>query len=159
AEGTSAHRAACSTARTKMIRTAAVVLFLGFALLLVMPFYILWSFATGSVEAMYSMAMRTVRASLRIAKIDVRIEGLQNIPSGVCIFAANHISNVDPLAFVPAIPRRVSLLVKQELFRIPIFSRAMRMAKFVPVDRADKEAAAASVDVSVAVLRSGLSFA
>ena len=142
-----------------MIRTVAVVLFLALALVLVMPFYILWSFATGSVEAMYWMAMRTVRASLRIAKIDVRVEGLENIPSGVCIFAANHISNVDPLAFVPAIPRRISLLVKKELFRIPILSKAMRMAKFVPVDRADKEAAVASVDLSVDVLRSGLSFA
>src|ERR1700690_2808236 len=116
-----------------MIRTAALVLFLGLALLFVMPFYIVWSFATGSVEAMYAMAMRTVRAALRIAKIDVRVEGLENIPSGVCVFAANHISNVDPLAFVPAIPRRISLLVKKELFRIPSLSKRMRMSKFVPI--------------------------
>jgi 1-acyl-sn-glycerol-3-phosphate acyltransferase len=142
-----------------MIRTIAVALFLGIALLLVMPFFILWSALTGSVNAMYEMAMRTVRTSLQIAKIDVRIEGVENIPPGVCILAANHISNVDPLAFVPAIPRRVSLLVKKELFRIPILSTAMRMAKFVPVDRGDKEAAAASVDVAVRVLKEGLSFA
>ncbi|MGA9144966.1 MAG: lysophospholipid acyltransferase family protein [Candidatus Acidiferrales bacterium] len=142
-----------------MIRTIAVVLFLGLALLFVMPFYILWSLLTGSADAMYEMAMKTVRTSLRIAKIGVRVEGLENIPRGVCIFAANHISNVDPLAFVPVIPRRISLLVKKELFRIPILSKAMRMAKFVPVDRADKEAAAASVDVSVGVLKDGLSFA
>jgi 1-acyl-sn-glycerol-3-phosphate acyltransferase len=142
-----------------MIRTIAVVLFLSFALLLVMPFFILWSLLTRRPDLMYDIAMKTVRASLRIAKINVRVEGLENIPRGVCIFAANHISNVDPLAFVPAIPRRVSLLVKSELFRIPILSTAMRMAKFVPVDRADKEAAAASVEVAVRVLKDGLSFA
>jgi 1-acyl-sn-glycerol-3-phosphate acyltransferase len=142
-----------------MIRTIAVVLFLALALLLVMPVFILWTLLTGSADLMYEVAMKTVRASLRIVKIKVRVEGLENIPSGVCIFAANHISNVDPIAFVPAIPRRVSVLLKSELFRIPILSTAMRLAKFVPVDRADKEAAVASVDVALGVLKEGLSLA
>ena len=142
-----------------MIRTLAVVLFLGFALIFVMPFFIVWTFLTGSADLMYDVAMKTVRASLPIAKIKVRVEGLENIPPGVCIFAANHISNVDPLAFVPSIPRRVSILVKSELFRIPILSKAMRLAKFVPVDREDKEAAAASVDEAVQILKKGFSFA
>jgi 1-acyl-sn-glycerol-3-phosphate acyltransferase len=142
-----------------MIRTIAVVLFLAFALLLVMPFFILWTLLTGAADLMYEVAMRTVRASLRITKIRVRVEGLENIPPSVCIFAANHISNVDPIAFVPAIPRRVSVLLKSELFRIPILSTAMRLAKFVPVDRADKEAAVASVNVALGVLKEGLSLA
>jgi 1-acyl-sn-glycerol-3-phosphate acyltransferase len=142
-----------------MIRTIAVVLFLAVALLLVMPFFILWTLLTGTADLMYEVAMKTVRASLRIAKIRVRVEGLENIPPSVCIFAANHISNVDPIAFVPAIPRRVSVLLKSELFRIPILSTAMRLAKFVPVDRADKEAAVASVDVALGVLKEGLSLA
>lgn len=142
-----------------MIRTVALVIFFAFALVLVLPFLILYTAVSGSADVMYEVAMKAVRAGLRVANIQVRIDGLENIPPGVCIFAANHISNVDPLAFIPAIPRRVSILVKRELFRIPILSTAMRMAKFVPVDRADKEAAAASVDVSVGVLREGLSFA
>ena len=142
-----------------MTRTIAVVLFLAVALLLVMPFFILWTLLTGTADLMYEVAMKTVRASLRIAKIRVRVEGLENIPPGVCIFAANHISNVDPIAFVPAIPRRVSVLLKSELFRIPILSTAMRLAKFVPVDRADKEAAVASVNVALGVLKEGLSLA
>jgi 1-acyl-sn-glycerol-3-phosphate acyltransferase len=142
-----------------MIRTIVFSLFLAFALLLVMPFFIVWTLISGTADLMYEVAMKTVRASLRIAKIKVRVEGLENIPSGVCIFAANHTSNVDPLAFVPAIPRRVSVLLKSELFRIPILSKAMRLAKFVPVDRADKESAVASVEVAVRVLKEGLSFA
>jgi 1-acyl-sn-glycerol-3-phosphate acyltransferase len=142
-----------------MIRTIAVVLFLALALLLVMPLFILWTLLTGTADLMYEVAMKTVRASLRIAKIRVRVEGLENIPLSVCIFAANHISNVDPIAFVPAIPRRVSVLLKSELFRIPILSTAMHLAKFVPVNRADKEAAVASVNVALGVLKEGLSLA
>src|ERR1700730_15398572 len=103
-----------------MIRTILVVLFYGLALLLVMPWLILWSLLTGSVDFMYQLTMKGVRFGLRIAGIGVHVEGLENIPSGVCIFAANHVSNIDPLAFVPAIPRRGSLLAKKEVFRIPI---------------------------------------
>jgi len=36
-----------------MIRTIAVVLFLAFALLLVMPFFILWTLLTGTADLMY----------------------------------------------------------------------------------------------------------
>ncbi|MGB0035179.1 MAG: lysophospholipid acyltransferase family protein [Candidatus Acidiferrales bacterium] len=142
-----------------MIRTIALAIYFVLALLLVMPWLIIWSVLTGSPDFMYEMAMRAVRLGNRIAGIRVRVEGLKNIPPGVCVFAANHISNVDPLAFVPAIPRRVSLLAKKEIFRVPFLSAAMRLAKFIPVDREDKEAAAASVDIAVERLKEGLSFA
>ena len=142
-----------------MTRTIIVVLYLALGLLLVMPWLILCSLLTGSPDFMYRMTMKAVRSGLRIGGIRVQVEGLDNIPSGVCIFAANHVSNMDPLAFVPAIPRRVSLLAKKQVFRIPILSTAMRLAKLIPVDREDREAAASSVDIAVQYLKEGLSFA
>jgi 1-acyl-sn-glycerol-3-phosphate acyltransferase len=142
-----------------MIRTILAVLYLTLGIFLVMPWLILWSLATRSVDFMYGVAMKFVRAAVRIAGVRVRVEGAVNIPSGVCIFAANHVSNMDPLAFVPAIPRRVAILAKKEVFRIPILGTAMRMAKLVPVDRENKEAAAGTVDTAVKYLAEGLSFA
>ncbi|HXN98517.1 MAG TPA: lysophospholipid acyltransferase family protein [Candidatus Acidoferrales bacterium] len=142
-----------------MIRTILAVVYLAFGIFLVLPWLILWSLATGSADFMYGVAMKVVRAAVRIAGVRVRVEGVGNIPPGVCIFAANHVSNMDPLAFVPAIPRRVAILVKKEVFRIPILGTAMRMAKLVPVDRENREAAAGSVDTAVKYLREGLSFA
>jgi 1-acyl-sn-glycerol-3-phosphate acyltransferase len=142
-----------------MIRTIFVVVYLALGLVFIMPWLILWSLLTGSPDFMYQMTMKAIRSGLRIAGIRVRVEGLENIPSGVCIFAANHVSNMDPLAFVPAIPRRVSLLAKKEVFRIPILSKAMQLAKLIPVDREDREAAASSVDLAVQYLNEGLSFA
>ena len=142
-----------------MIRTIIVVSYYALGLVLVMPWLILWSLLTGSPDFMYQMTMKAVRSGLRIAGIRVRVEGLENIPPGVCIFAANHVSNMDPLAFVPAIPRRVSLLAKDKIFRIPILSKAMRLAKLIPVDRADREAAASSVAIAVQYLKEGMSFA
>ncbi len=142
-----------------MIRTVAVALYFALGLILVMPWLILWSWLTGNADLLYWTAMRAIRLSNRMAGIRVRVEGVENIPPGVCIFAANHASNIDPIAFVPMIPRRVALLAKKEVFRVPILSAAMRAAKLIPVDRSDREAAAASVDTAVRYLREGLSFA
>ncbi len=58
----------------------------------------------------------------------------------------NHVSNLDPPVLLPLLPGRSSVLLKKELMRIPILGLAMRMGKFVPVERGQKrEAAKASV--------------
>jgi 1-acyl-sn-glycerol-3-phosphate acyltransferase len=139
-----------------MIRTALAVLYMAGAILLVLPWFILWSLITGDPEAMYQAGMTACRGVCRIAGMKVRIEGLENIPAGACIFVPNHTSNLDPLAFMPWIPRRVSVLIKQELFRIPILSFGMRLAKFVPVRRHDRDSTAASIEACREVLRQGL---
>lgn len=142
-----------------MIRTIFAVIYLALGILLIMPWLILRSLLTGDVNSMYQTAMKVLHGALWILGIHVRAEGVENIPPGVCIFAANHVSNLDPIAFVPAIPRRVALLAKKQVFRIPILSTAMRMAKLVPVDRDDREAAAASIETAVKYLKEGVSFA
>jgi 1-acyl-sn-glycerol-3-phosphate acyltransferase len=142
-----------------MIRTLLVYAFLGLALVLVLPWFVLRTLLTGNPDAMYHMAMNVCSFAMRAAGVHVHAEGTENIPAGVCVFAANHASNLDPLVFFPVIPRRISVLIKKELMRIPILAAAMRTAKFVPVDRGDREAAAASVDLAVRYLQEGLSFA
>jgi len=142
-----------------MTRTLAAIVFLFLGLILLMPWLILWSLITGSPDWMYEVTIKMVRAGLQVGGARVRVEGLENIPPGVCIFAANHVSNMDPLAFLPTIPRRVSILAKKEVFRIPILSTAIRLAKFIPVERGDRESAAESVDLAVQYLKEGLSFA
>ncbi|HVB57905.1 MAG TPA: lysophospholipid acyltransferase family protein [Candidatus Acidoferrales bacterium] len=142
-----------------MIRTFILVFFFALAIVLLLPWLILWTLVTRDPVPMYRVSMGAVRFTVRAAGVRVRLEGVDNIPAGVCIFAANHVSNIDPLAFVPLIPRRVSLLMKKELFRIPLLSFGMRMAGFVPVDRASRDSASASLAVAVRHLKNGLSFA
>jgi len=139
-------------------RTALTAIYILLAISLVLPIFVLHAWLTGSPELLYAVAMRAVRLILKIAGVRLRIEGLENIPAGVCIFAANHVSNIDPPALVPSIPRRVAILVKKELFHVPFLAAAMRAADFVPVDRGDKESAAASVDLAIERLRAGRSF-
>jgi 1-acyl-sn-glycerol-3-phosphate acyltransferase len=142
-----------------MIRSIFLFTCIGVAIVLFLPWLILWTLFTKNPDVLYDTAMKAIRAMLRIVGVRVRVEGLENIPPGVSIFAANHISAIDPMAFIPAIPRRVAILVKKELFRVPLFGSAMKVAQFVPVDRADREAAAASLDLSIELLKQGISFA
>ncbi|HXX20907.1 MAG TPA: lysophospholipid acyltransferase family protein [Candidatus Acidoferrum sp.] len=141
-----------------MIRTVFVATSLALAVVLLLPWLVLWSVIVGNPDLMYGLAMKIVRFETRLLGIRVCVEGVEKVPRGPCVFVANHASNIDPMAMIPAIPRRVGILAKQELFRIPIFGTAMRVAQFVPVDRANKESASAAVSLAVQRLKNGLSF-
>ena len=105
-----------------MIRTLIVVLFLALYVLLLGPPFILHCILTGSPELLYRVGVNAARLALRIGGVRVRATGVENIPAGACVFAANHVSNIDPPAVVCAIPRRVGLLAKREVFRVPLLA-------------------------------------
>ena len=140
-----------------MIRT---LLMLAFWLLLV-PFAALigfpWTFLSGKVDVLYWLGTRVAFAAVRVAGVKVKVVGLDSLDAAATyIFMSNHVSNLDPPILVPVIPRRTSVLVKKELFRVPILSRAMRLASLVPVERSNRDAAIASLRAASAVLARGI---
>ncbi len=141
-----------------MIRLLIVSIFLGLYLVLVGPLLILHALLTGSADRLYRASVGGVMFLMRLAGVQIEVEGLENIPPGVCIFVANHTSAVDAPAVIGAIPRRISVMVKKELFRVPILGRAMRLAQWIAVDRSDREAAMESVEEAIQQIRAGASF-
>jgi len=141
-----------------MIRTAFVATAMGLCTLLLGPPLILWTLLTKSATLMYWTGVKMVVVVTRVAGLQVTVEGRENIPPGVCLFAANHTSNADAPAIVGAIPRRIAILGRKSLFDIPIVGSAFRLAKFVPVDRENRDAALASVKEAVQYIREGYSF-
>lgn len=141
-----------------MFRTLFVSLFLTLYTLLLGPCLLLYSLATGSVDLLYCMGVGGVMFAVRAIGVKIRIEGLENIPPGVCLFVANHTSSADAPAVVSSIPRRVAVLVKQSLFKIPLVGQAFRLAHFIPVDRFHHESAMASLEKATEALRQGASF-
>src|SRR5271169_7230342 len=141
-----------------MIRTAFVAFAMGLCTLVLGPPLILLTLVTKSATLMYWAGVKLVVYVTRIAGEKVTVEGRENIPAGVCLFAANHTSNADALAIVGAIPRRIAIFGRKSLFDIPIVGLAFRLAKFVPVDRGNREAALAAVKQSVEYIKSGSSF-
>jgi 1-acyl-sn-glycerol-3-phosphate acyltransferase len=117
-----------------------------------------YSFLIGDIGPLYRVAMWITNAGVRAAGIKMEITGLEQVPAGrSCIFMCNHVSNLDPPVVLPLLPGRSSVLLKKELMNIPILGTAMRMAKFVPVERGSRrDAAQASVEAAGDALRSGL---
>jgi len=116
-----------------------------------------WTWITGSADVLYAIAMWIARTGLRLGGIGIEIEGIERIdPAETYIFMCNHVSNLDPPILIPALPRRTSVLVKKELFQVPILGRAMRMGDLVAVDRRNREAAVNSMREAEAVMGRGL---
>jgi 1-acyl-sn-glycerol-3-phosphate acyltransferase len=141
-----------------MIRTAMVAVFLSVYTLVLGPPLILYTLVTRSADLLYWAGVKGLVFITRVAGMRVQVEGRENIPPGVCVFAANHTSNADAPAIVGAIPRRLGIFGRKSLFDIPIVGLAFRLAKFVPVDRGNRDAALASVRQAVAYIKSGSSF-
>src|SRR5215510_4631800 len=141
----------------QLIRTAIAMLFCIAAMppaaLIAFP----WTFITRNADFLYKVGISITRFGVWLAGVRVEMRGFENVdPRRTYIFMCNHVSNLDPPALIPRIPGRTSVLVKKELFRIPILGPAMRLGSLVPVDRSNREAAIASVKAGIAVLKKGI---
>lgn len=118
-----------------------------------------YSLLVGNVKRLYRIAMWIANAGVRAAGIRIEVTGLENVPVGrPCIYMCNHVSNLDPPVVLPVLPGQSSVFLKKELMSIPILGRAMRMGKFIPVERGGKrDAAQASVVAAEKALGDGLS--
>jgi 1-acyl-sn-glycerol-3-phosphate acyltransferase len=141
-----------------MIRTAIVAVFLTLYTLIVGPFLLIYTAITGNPDVMFRVGVGGVYFISYVVGLRIRIEGQEKVPPGVCFFLANHTSFVDPIGIVWAIPRRISILAKESLFSIPIIGWAFHLARFVPVDRSNREAAIASVRRAAEKMKQGTSF-
>ena len=140
-----------------MIRAMAMLLFWSLSTLIIGPFLLLWALVTGDINPLYNVATWLGITGVRLAGVKIELSGLEHLePGRNFIFMSNHASNLDPPVLIPVIPGRCSVLVKKELFRLPILGTGMKMAGLVPVDRSNRESAIESVNAATEVLRRGL---
>ena len=117
-----------------------------------------YSMLIGDISLLYRIAMWIAGFGVRAAGIKVEVQGLENVPAGrSCIFMCNHVSNLDPPVVLPILPGRSSVLLKKELMKIPLLGTAMRMGKYVPVERSSRrDAARQSMLAAADALNAGL---
>lgn len=72
--------------------------------------------------------------------VTVKAEGLENLPKGGAIIAAQHQSALDILIWLTLVPRP-AFAFKRELRRIPIFGWLLEPAGMIPVNRGGGRAA------------------
>ena len=108
---------------------------------------------------LYELGHIGVGLALSLAGIRYRVTGREHIPAGrAVVFCSNHESNVDPPVLFQALHRRLHVLFKAELTKLPILGRVMLAGGFVPVERDRREASMASIDRAATSIRAGNSF-
>jgi 1-acyl-sn-glycerol-3-phosphate acyltransferase len=95
---------------------------------------------------------------LEQAQITLQVEGLERaVPGEAFVIMSNHQSHYDIPVLFQALHRRVRMVAKAELFKIPGWGRAMRLAGFVEVDRQDRSRAIQSLESAKAAVALGTS--
>ena len=86
-------------------------------------------------------------------------EGLDNIPKeGPCVFVANHRSYYDIPLLLASLDKPYGILAKEELEKIPLLSRWMKLLGCVFVQRDDVRASVRALNDATAIVESGRSF-
>jgi 1-acyl-sn-glycerol-3-phosphate acyltransferase len=74
-----------------------------------------------------------------------------------CVVMSNHQSLYDIPVLYQTLRRRLRMVAKEELFKVPIWGSAMRTAGFVSVDRGDRDKAIASMKHAEQAIAAGTS--
>ncbi|MFO0620733.1 MAG: lysophospholipid acyltransferase family protein [Polyangia bacterium] len=94
---------------------------------------------------------------VKITRTTLTVAGQHHIPKEPCIVMSNHLSLCDVPLLYAALPDgvRLRMIAKAELFRVPIWGRAMRHAGFIPIVRTDRSQAVASLEEAARDIRKG----
>jgi len=112
-----------------------------------------------SKASLYGPGHVGVGLALGLAGIRYRVHGRERIPKHrAVVFCSNHESNVDPPVLFQALHKRLHVLFKAELTKIPVLGKVMVAGGFVPVERDKREASMASIDRAAESIRSGNTF-
>lgn len=106
----------------------------------------------------HKVANLWARMLLWLTSTRVNVIGRENVLLGKPqIFMANHQSDFDILIVMAHIPGQFRWIAKKELFKIPIFGKAMRSAGYIEIDRQNHEKAMKSLDEAAQKIREGKS--
>jgi len=116
------------------------------------------SFFTRTGDPVHKVARIWARGILFVSRIKVTINGLANIdPTQSYVYMSNHQSNFDIPVLLAHLPVQFRWLAKAELFKIPIFGRAMRGAGYVKIDRFNQQSAFESISEAAGKMKNGVS--
>jgi 1-acyl-sn-glycerol-3-phosphate acyltransferase len=141
-----------------MIRTLYIAIWVVFATLVLGVVVIVLSFFIRSGNPMHRIARLWGKSILVVSRIKVSVKGMSGIdPMSPYIYMANHQSNFDIPVLLGHLKVQFRWLAKMELFKIPVFGRAMRKAGYISIDRHHRESAFNSLKVAASKIKSGVS--
>jgi 1-acyl-sn-glycerol-3-phosphate acyltransferase len=110
-------------------------------------------------DLVYPWANFGAKAWLRLSGVRVRVKGLENLdPKQTYVFVSNHRSYLDTATLFVFTGRRIGLLAKKELLKVPILGVGMGFVNVMAIDRTNRERAIQTADAAAKRIQSGISF-
>ena len=98
------------------------------------------------------------REVVRLLDVKLDVAGAERVPAEAVVYMSNHQSHMDiPILYATLPSPTIRMLAKTELFRIPLWGRALRAADFVEVDRGNHTRAVASIEHAAQLIKDGVS--
>jgi 1-acyl-sn-glycerol-3-phosphate acyltransferase len=108
---------------------------------------------------LYPLAQWGAGTWLRACGARVNVTGLEHIEEGRSyVFISNHRSYLDTAALFFYAGKRMGLVAKRELLKVPVLGQGMGFVNIIAIDRSDPERALRSMEKAREVMRKGYSF-
>jgi len=136
-------------------------LFVAGALLAILgPPILLIAWLVNKHDLVYPWALFGARNWLRLSGVRVRVKGLELLdPKQTYVFVSNHRSYLDTAAMFVYTGRRIGLLAKKELLKVPVLGVGMGFVNVMAIDRSNRESAIRTTEAAAQRIKSGVSFA
>jgi 1-acyl-sn-glycerol-3-phosphate acyltransferase len=128
-------------------------------LLIFGPPTILVSYLARRREWVYPWALFGARNWLRLSGVKVKVRGLEHLdPRRSYVFIANHRSFLDTAGLFYHLGRRIGIVAKKELLKVPILGYGMGYVNILAIDRSNRTRAIETMKAATDRLRRGVSF-
>ena len=123
------------------------------------PPVIFVAWLTGRRDLVYPWALFGARNWLRLSGMKVRVSGEKLLdPNKTYVFISNHRSYLDTATLFAYTGRRIGLIAKKELLKVPILGYGMGYVNVMAIDRSDRERALQTMEAATDRIRCGISF-
>ena len=108
---------------------------------------------------LYPLALWGAKTWLVASGVTVKVTGLEDLdPDTQYVFASNHRSYLDTAALFAHSGRRMGLVAKKELLKVPVLGQGMGFVNIIAIDRTNPERARRSMENARQVMNDGYSF-
>jgi len=119
---------------------------------------VFFSFLDPGGKSLHLFAKIWARTIIAASGVRVNVRGEENLPAdSSMIVASNHQGYFDIFVLMAYLPLHLGWIAKKELYRIPVFSFAMRRYGNIMIDRSNRERARSSLVAAADKIRRGQS--
>lgn len=124
------------------------------------PPILIFSWLVNKHDLVYPWALFGARKWLQFSGVRVKVIGLELLdPKQPYVFVANHRSYLDTATMFVYTGRRIGLLAKKELLKVPVLGVGMGFVNVMAIDRTNRESAIRTTEAAAQRIKSGVSFA